>query len=85
VVHVSIFSVSALESTAPAAGAAQSHDVAFMHEGSFVEAGEAHALLETPQVQQTKAYVLSCTQLEQQSRGKNLRNVLLTGKSIFDL
>jgi ABC-type oligopeptide transport system ATPase subunit len=56
-----------------------------MHEGSFVEIGEANAVIETPKVGQTKAYVLDCMQLEQQSRGKNLRNVLLTGKSIFDL
>jgi len=59
--------------------------VAFMHEGVFVETGEAHALLEAPQMPPTKAYVLDCTQLEERSRGKNLRTVFHTGTSIFDL
>lgn len=56
-----------------------------MSKGSFVEVAEGHALFETPQRMETKAYVLDCLQLEERSRGKNLRNAFHTGKSVFDM
>jgi len=61
------------------------HDAAFMERGSWVEVGEAHAMLEEPQSAAARAYVDECRALEARSHGRNLRNAFQTGVSVFEM
>jgi len=61
------------------------NDGAFMHEGRFVEARPAHLLLEQPEMAETKHYLRLSSDIEERSKGKNLRNAYATGESVFNL
>ena len=61
------------------------HDAAFMKYGRFIEQGEAHELLRSPQRKDTKVYLQMASENEERSHGKNLRQAYQKGESVFAL
>jgi ABC-type methionine transport system ATPase subunit len=61
------------------------NEAAFMKNGRFIEGGQAHDMVERPQRKDTLVYITQCTENEDRSHGKNLRNAFQKGKSVFSL